>query len=651
MPGRSALVKALLLLGVLLSPTLAYANPRVSPTQQSPTADTAARQEDEARLLEAGKPIERALRGGETHVYQVRMEAAQFLHTDVVHRGVNVYVAAYDPDGKLVRAVFTISGNYGLEPVSVLAEVSGNYRLEVHALEKDAPAGNYAVEIKKLGSPTEQDRARLAAEDAFLKGLQWRVLLGPKAKQEALKQFESALLNWHAVGDRYGEALTLQNMGLTHFMLGENQKALDRYNQALPLVRAVGDRSVEATTLNGIGLAYDTLGEEQKALDYYNRALLLRRAVGDRAGEGMALNNIGVVYNALGEKQKALGSYNQALPLRRAVRDRAGEAITLANIGINQALLGQNKEALDNYLRALALAREVRDPLSEGNVLSNLMDYWRSLGNPSLAIFIGKQAVNAVQQIRRSITGLEEETQRSFLKSKEGIYRDLVELLISEGRLFEAQQVLGLLKVQEYLDFTRATRAEAPSATSSIALTRTEIDFGKRYEAVTDQIAALGREWSELSSKASRTPEEERRFQDLSAKLDSANRALQGFFEDLYSAFGKSREADKEQKDLQRNASDMQSILQGLEPGTVALYTLVALERIFVLVVTPDAQVARQSTISAHELRDKVFKFWKVLRSGDEDPLPPAQELYRILIGPGSEGLGCLRRENSDVVS
>jgi len=277
--------------------------------------------------------------------------------------------------------------------------------------------------------------------------------------------------------------------------------------------------------------------------------------------------------------------------------------------------------------------------LSEGNVLSNLMDYWRSLGNPSLAIFFGKQAVNAVQQIRRSITGLEEETQRSFLKSKEGIYRDLVELLISEGQLFEAQQVLGLLKVQEYLDFTRATRAEAPSATSSIALTRTEIDFGKRYEAATDQIAALGREWSELSSKASRTPEEERRFQDLSAKLDSANRALQGFFEDLYSAFGKSREADKEQKDLQRNASDMQSILQGLEPGTVALYTLVAPERIFVLVVTPDAQVARQSTISAHELRDKVFKFWKVLRSGDEDPLPPAQELYRILIGPVQKDL------------
>ncbi len=305
MPGRSALVIGLLLVGGSLSPTLAYTNFRVSPTQQSSTANSAAKQENEARLLEAGKPTERELRGGETHVYRVRMEAGQFLHADVVHRGVNVYVAAYDPDGKPVRAVFTVSGNYGLEPVSLLAEVSGNYRLEVHALEKDAPAGNYAIEIKKLGSPTEQDKTRLAAEDAFFKGVQWRALLGREARQEELKQFESALSNWHAVGDRYGEALALQTMGLTHVMLGENQKALDRYNQALPLLRAVADRSGEATTLNGIGLVYDRLGEKQKALDYYNRALLLRRAVGDRAGEGMALNNIGVVYNALGEKQKA----------------------------------------------------------------------------------------------------------------------------------------------------------------------------------------------------------------------------------------------------------------------------------------------------------------------------------------------------------
>ena len=35
--------------------------------------------------------------------------------------------------------------------------------------------------------------------------------------------------------------------------LGEMQKALEKYNEALPLRRAVGDRSGEAITLNNIG--------------------------------------------------------------------------------------------------------------------------------------------------------------------------------------------------------------------------------------------------------------------------------------------------------------------------------------------------------------------------------------------------------------
>jgi CHAT domain-containing protein len=96
----------------------------------------------------------------------------------------------------------------------------------------------------------------------------------------------------------------------------------------------VGDRSGEARTLNNIGGVYDTLGEKQKALEYYNQSLPLSRAVGDRSGEATTLNNIGRVYDDLGEKQKALEYYNQALPLWRAVGDRSGEAKTLSNIGL-----------------------------------------------------------------------------------------------------------------------------------------------------------------------------------------------------------------------------------------------------------------------------------------------------------------------------
>ena len=50
--------------------------------------------------------------------------------------------------------------------------------------------------------------------------------------------------------------------------LGDKKKALAFYNQALPLRRDVGDRAGEATTLNNIGLVYDDLGDKKKALAF-----------------------------------------------------------------------------------------------------------------------------------------------------------------------------------------------------------------------------------------------------------------------------------------------------------------------------------------------------------------------------------------------
>ncbi len=95
------------------------------------------------------------------------------------------------------------------------------------------------------------------------------------------------------MGDKAGEATTLNNIGAVYDALGDSQTALDFYNQSLPLLRQVGDKAGEATTLNNIGLVYSDLGDSQTALDYYNQSLPLSRQVGDKAGEAGSLNNIG----------------------------------------------------------------------------------------------------------------------------------------------------------------------------------------------------------------------------------------------------------------------------------------------------------------------------------------------------------------------
>ncbi|MBK9096362.1 MAG: tetratricopeptide repeat protein [Anaerolineae bacterium] len=60
-------------------------------------------------------------------------------------------------------------------------------------------------------------------------------------------------------------------------------------------VRAVGDRAGEATTLNNMAGVYDAIGQPQRALALYEEALPIRRAVGHRAGEAITLNNMAIL--------------------------------------------------------------------------------------------------------------------------------------------------------------------------------------------------------------------------------------------------------------------------------------------------------------------------------------------------------------------
>ena len=44
---------------------------------------------------------------------------------------------------------------------------------------------------------------------------------------------------WRAIGDRRGEAVTLNSIAMGYRILGETQKALEKYNEALSLSRDV----------------------------------------------------------------------------------------------------------------------------------------------------------------------------------------------------------------------------------------------------------------------------------------------------------------------------------------------------------------------------------------------------------------------------
>jgi CHAT domain-containing protein len=448
--------------------------------------------------------------------------------------------------------------------------------------------------------------------------------------QKALASLEQALPLSRAINDPGGEASVLNNIGFVYRELGDYSKALEYSNQALPIYRAIGDRNGETLLLYGIGLTYAWLGENQKALDYGNQALPQAQAGGDRRTESLVLSLIGTAYAGLHQWQNALSYNNQSLVLNRAVGDRSDEAWTVLAIGDACSHLGQKQEALRNYLEAFEMARTDSNPSQEAAVSGDLMAYWRGEKNPALAIFFGKQAVNFLQQMRSNLQGADEGVQKSFLTSNESYYRDLARLLIDQGRLPEAQQVLDLLKQQEYTDYVRG---DPSKMLGSLSLTPAEQLAEQDYEKSTEHLVAISQQWSQLRTMASRTPEQEQQYQQLSKDLENANEGLNAYYARLYKLFEQGSGANRQVADVKGEAAELRGEIAQM-PRTVALYTVLTQDQYSVLVMTGAAMVARNYVIDAKMLNEKVAAFEEVLRNPERDPRPLAQDLYGILVGP-----------------
>ena len=125
------------------------------------------------------------------------------------------------------------------------------------------------------------------------------------------------------------------------------QKALEKYNEALPIRRAVGDRRGEAVTLNNIGVVYGSLGEMQKALEKYNEALPLRRDVGDRNGEAATLLGIARVEQKRGNLTQARQTIEQAIGMIESLRTN------IAGQELRASYFASRQEFFESYIDVL----------------------------------------------------------------------------------------------------------------------------------------------------------------------------------------------------------------------------------------------------------------------------------------------------------
>lgn len=447
-----------------------------------------------------------------------------------------------------------------------------------------------------------------------------------------------------------------------------------------------------ASSLSGFGILYQLTGQYKKAETALREAVAMdEKAVG--ADNPLTISSSVILARAL----RLSGQYKEAEPVARHAlstaerllgRDRqdhpalAGAQVVLADI-LRET--GRYPEAEALYRKALANSTKYLGPdhpgvageslllakllhetgrdqdalplLSHANVVAHLsgsdMIAWQVAGelmevyssgstaNTFKAIFYGKEAVNDLQKLRGNMSGTSSQTQEAFVSSAEvsAIYRKLAELLIGDGRPAEAQQVLAMVKEQEFYEFTqRAAIADAPRTVATLNASEKQLDD------LNGKYVSLGKEYGALQEKFQKEGDhfsaaDHARLDELRKAMDAA----QANFETRASEAAKVANDPEAQKRRRTEINDYSRAFQGTlkdmgHDAVVAQY-IVLPDKVAILLASPNIVVARESKIKRQDLYARIRDFRKALSDPTQDPLPSSRALYQILVAPIADDL------------
>ncbi len=508
-----------------------------------------------------------------------------------------------------------------------------------------------------------------------------------------LGAYELALVHYREAlrisGDQLGPEdiftlRTLNNVGIVQQSLGDYGAALHTHRTVLEArERTLGpDHAEVAGSLLALGGCYARLGDREEALSLMERAVaLLEGTFGpDNYRVAGGLGNLAVLHSdpsaalplmersldirerslgpshadtaisldLLGGIHRVLGNYDTALALKERALDIRVSSLGPSHVSTGRshyhlALLhhdrGDSAAELDASRRALAIALVAGEPRLLWQSATRFRRMAVERGDRTEAILWGKLAVNEIQAVRAGISHVDAELQDTFLESMDGYYRSLADLLIEDGRLAEAEQVLRMLKEEEYYGFVRRD-ATAAGGTETASYTPDEQPWVEQLQEFQGSVMEQTVEYQRLQALrrngTTLTADEEGLLEDLSTQLDASREAFSATLDELrvsLAAAGPVRSRELGEMGLER-LRGLQDDLRDMGPGTVLISTVVTEDRVHLLLTTPDVQVAEGTNIAQKELDRAILDLRAALVSPAADPRPSARALYDVLVRP-----------------
>ena len=349
------------------------------------------------QIISPGQQVEREIASGESHTYQIMLQAGQFVRFRLEQRAINAVLILIAPDGKqLVETNLTRAGAY--ESLSMEAPTAGSYQLTIRNSGTGEQIGNYRLEaaVKAIAAP--QDKQRLAAEALVLEAQ--KLLTQSGTSQQALEKFQQALALWQELDDAFWSAWTLQRCANAYNGLREFDKAIESLERASILIRQIKNQTLEANGIYNTGFIYLRKNQPDKAIPYFEQARKLYREVKDPHLEGQSLISLGSAANSLSRYEKAIEYLEQARTLYRDLKDPLEEGRALINLATSNNRMGRSETALQHLEQALIIARELKNRFEERNALTSLGSAYGSLGQMEKAVAYFEQTLVISREVK-----------------------------------------------------------------------------------------------------------------------------------------------------------------------------------------------------------------------------------------------------------
>lgn len=197
-------------------------------------------------------------------------------------------------------------------------------------------------------------------------------------KDESLRFYIKGLKLAEKTGDKYRQAMILNNIGLIKFTAGQQKEAASDFLRGLEIIRNLDESRLRLNLNNNLGLISKETGKINASIKYYKNTLLEAKQLGFPAGIGVAYLNLADSYLSnnnyrlansftdssiyLLEKNAQWNFLGMALILKASVQRQAGQPGDARNILIQAKKLNEKYPYPENilfYLRELGELEEL----------------------------------------------------------------------------------------------------------------------------------------------------------------------------------------------------------------------------------------------------------------------------------------------------